>query len=145
MVECFFYELSGCAFEPRCSDQTVGNSDQVNLLNITEIICQFISRLPGLFHDRWNRNTKEFRRRYERKLQLTDLVNFFEDEMTLENGPLHFRDAVSQIIDNVKASNSTWTINSFATKKSKLIILIIISRVKRKISYVLCNEDHVIE
>ena len=65
--------------------------------------------------------------------------------MTLENGPLHFRDAVSQIIDNVKASNSTWTINSFATKKSKLIILIIISRVKRKINYVLCNEDHVIE
>lgn len=48
MGECLFYELSGCAFEPRCSHQTVGNSDQVNLLNITEIICQFISGLPGL-------------------------------------------------------------------------------------------------
>ena len=120
MVECSFYKLSCCAFEPRCSHQTVGNSDQVNLLNITEIICQFISGLPGLFHDSWNRNTKEFRRRYERKLQLTDLVNFSEDEMTLENGPLHFRDAVSQCIDNVKGSNSTWTINSFATTKKQI-------------------------
>ena len=80
--------------------------DQVNLLNTTAIICKFISVLPVQFHNKWNKNTLQIRRLYEKKLQLKDLVNFVEVEMTLVKDQLLLRDAVSQYIDKVTATKS---------------------------------------
>ena len=70
-----------------------------NSLDTPEMICMILAKLPLHLQDRWNQNALLLRRRDSRETVLTDLSNFFEDEMTLVNDPLYSREAASQYLE----------------------------------------------
>ena len=69
------------SFLIKCHTMRVGIKH--NPLDIPEIICMILAKLPLHLQDRWNRNTLLLRRRDSRQTTLIDLANFVEDEVTL--------------------------------------------------------------
>ena len=79
--------------------QTIEADGHYNPLDTPEIIPMVLSKLKLHLQDIWSRNTLQLRRKYSKEIQLIDLTNFVEDEMTLVNDPLYSRDAVSQYVE----------------------------------------------
>ena len=48
-------------------------------MDITEMLCMQISKLPGVLMDRWNRKLQNIRREL-REPDLTDFVQFAEED-----------------------------------------------------------------
>ena len=81
-------------FLVRC--QNVTGRDNWNLLDNPDIICLFLSKLPGVLLDRWNRRVFNIRRNSTMEPILSDIILFIDEESTLLNNPWFSRDAVSQ-------------------------------------------------
>ena len=79
--------------------QTIEADGYYNPLDTPEIIPMVLLKLTLHLQDIWSRKTLQLRRKYSKEIQLIDLTNFVEDEMTLVNDPLYSGDAVSQYVE----------------------------------------------
>ena len=65
-----------------------------NSLEMPEILCVLVSKLPGGLRDRWNRTVQGIRRSYGREPCLSDFSGFVKEETILVNDPIFSREAV---------------------------------------------------
>ena len=63
--------------------QSLSRSSRNNPLDIPDIICMILSKLPIYLQYRCNRNTLKMSRMHSREPHLFNFVNFVEDEMTI--------------------------------------------------------------
>ena len=99
-------------FQIKC--QSLGYGSQ-NPLDIPDVICMILAKIPGFLQDRWNRNVQKIRKVQMRELGLIDLTNFTEDEMVLVNDPLFSREAVGQYEEKPLKQQSRSTKHKFET------------------------------
>ena len=87
--------------------ESISDNQHWNALDTPEILCMLISKLPGVLMDRWNRKVQNIRRRELREPDLTDFVQFMEEETLLMNNPLFSREAFHEYAGQKKnAGNS---------------------------------------
>ena len=60
---------------------------QWNSLDTPDVLCNFVSKLPGNTRDRWNRKVFMLRKHPQLNPELSDLIDFAEEEMILANDP----------------------------------------------------------
>ena len=60
------------------------------------MLCMLISKLTGMLTDRWNRKVQNIRRRELREPDLTNFVQFVEEETLLMNDPLFSRETLHE-------------------------------------------------
>ena len=65
-----------------------------------------MTKLPSYLQDRWNRQVSMIRRKSFRKLKLTDLLNFFNEETILVNNALFSRHGVCQYAEDQHKSKT---------------------------------------
>ena len=79
-----------------------------------------ISKLPGVMTGRWNRKVQNVKRRGLRESDLTDFVQFVEQEILLMNGPLFSREALHEYAGQKEnAGNAKHKKLSIATQSQK--------------------------
>ena len=94
---CKFYNLLKC--------ESVSESQDWNALDIPEMLCMLISKLPGGLMDRWNRTLQAIRRKQIREPDLQDLMKFIEEETILMNDSLFFGEALHEYTKGPEKQN----------------------------------------
>ena len=61
---------------------------QWNSLDTPDILCALISKLPGNARDKWNRKVMMIRRSHGREPELSDFIDFVDDETLLASDTL---------------------------------------------------------
>ena len=88
-----------------------------NSMDIPEILCMLISKLPGNTRDRWNRKVLIIRRQHKREPELEDFMDFFDDETQLANDPLFSREALTEYTEKAdKGGNNKRRIKQYVGK-----------------------------
>ena len=70
-----------------------------NVLHAPEIVCMLLSKLPAGAGDKWSRRVLLIRRKQGKEPELTDFIDFVNDEKLLVNDPVFSKEAVEQFID----------------------------------------------
>ena len=96
-----------------CESVTLGQN--WNVLYIPEMMCLLLSKLPGNIREIWNRNVMNIRRRHLREPDFADLIHFVDDEATLSNDPLFFKEAFSGYVDKKEAPNRRKLLKTYLT------------------------------
>ena len=68
--------------------ESISDNQHGDALDTPEILSMLISILPGLLMNRWDRKVQNIRRRELRESDLTNFVQFVEEETLLMNDPL---------------------------------------------------------
>ena len=69
---------------------------QWNSLDTPYILCALISKLPGNARDKWNRKVMMIRRSHGREPELSDFIDFVDDETLLASDTLLSQEALKQ-------------------------------------------------
>ena len=75
---------------------------QWNSLDTPDILCSLVSKLAGNTKDRWNRKVFMLRKHQQLEPELSDLIDFVEEEIMLANDPLFSREALKDYTDKHK-------------------------------------------
>ena len=67
---------------------------QWNSLDTPDILCALISKLPGNARDKWNRKVMMIRRSHGGEPELSDFIDFVDDETLLASDPLFSQEAL---------------------------------------------------
>ena len=70
-----------------------------NELNTPEIICMLLSKLPGSARDKWPQNVLTISIRGNKKLEMTDFIQFDNNETLLVTYPVFSKEAVQQHVE----------------------------------------------
>ena len=79
-----------------------------------DVLCSLVSKLPGNMRDRWNR--KVFMLRKHQQLELSDPIDFAEEEMVLANDPLFLREVLKDYTDKHDRSSKKKLMKSYAAQ-----------------------------
>ena len=69
---------------------------QWNSLDTPDILCALISKLPGNARDKWNRKVMMIRRSHGREPELSDFIDFVDDETLLASDTLFSQEALKE-------------------------------------------------
>ena len=72
----------------------VAREQNWNAINTPDVICMLVSKLPNALIDRWNRIAYNIRKKHECEPNLSDLIEFVDQETTLVNDPMFSRQAI---------------------------------------------------
>ena len=72
----------------------VAREQNWNAINTPDVICMLVSKLPNALIDRWNRIAYNIRKKHECEPNLSDLIEFIDQETTLVNNPMFSRKAI---------------------------------------------------
>ena len=89
---------------------------QLEPLDIPDIICLLLSKLPNVLVDRWNRRVFNMRRNSTMESSLSNLILFIDEETTLLIDLLFSRDAVSQSHEKKEKSDQKKKVNTLLAK-----------------------------
>ena len=98
--------------------QSLQYSNNQNPLDIPDVICMILSKVPGFLQDRWDKHVHKIRKTSTREPGLPDLTNFIEDEMNIVNDPLFSREAVWQYEDKPLKPHRRKKIQNYAIKET---------------------------
>ena len=87
---------------------------QWNSLDTPDVLCSLVSKLPGNMRDRWNRKVLMLRKHQQLEPELSDLIDFLEEEMVLANDPLFSREALKDYTDKHDKRSKKRLIKSYA-------------------------------
>ena len=99
-----------------------------------EIMCMVLSKLQGGTRDKWSKRILLIRRKQGKKPELSDLIQFVNDENLIGNDPVFFKEAVEQYID--KKTKSRRVATYVSGSKEKFVDLPL------RIPCVNCGENH---
>ena len=95
---------------------SIMSCQQWNSLDTPDILCSLVSKPPGNTRDRWNRKIFMLRKHQQLEPDLSDLIDFIEEEMVLANGPLFSRDASKDYADKHDGSSKKRLMKSYAAQ-----------------------------
>ena len=72
----------------------VAREQNWNAINTPDVICMLVSKLPNALIDRWNRIAYNICKKYECEPNLSDLIEFVDQETTLVNDPMFSQQAI---------------------------------------------------
>ena len=84
--------------------ESISESQDWNALDMPEMLCMLISKLPGGLMDRWNRTEQAIRRKQIREPDIQNLIKFVE-ETTLMNDLLFSRDTLHEYTKGPEKQN----------------------------------------
>ena len=87
-----------------------------NSLDTPDVLCSLVSKLPGNPRDSWNRKVFMLRKHQQLEPELSDLINFVEEEMMLDNDPLFSREALKYYTDKHNRSSKKRLMKSHAAQ-----------------------------
>ena len=73
--------------------ESIMSRQQWNSLDTPDILCALISKLPGNARDKWNRTVMMIRRSHGREPELSDFIDFVDDETLLASDTLVSQEA----------------------------------------------------
>ena len=76
--------------------ESIMSRQQWNSLDTPDILCALISKLPGNARDKWNRKVMMIRRSHGREPELSDIIDFVDDDTLLASDPLLSQEALKQ-------------------------------------------------
>ena len=79
--------------------ESIMSRQQWNSLDTPDILCALISKLPGNARDKWNRKVMMIRRSHGGEPELSDFIDFVDDETLLASDPLFSQEALKQYIE----------------------------------------------
>ena len=79
--------------------ESIMSRQQWNSLDTPDILCALISKLPGNARDKWNRKAMMIRRSHGGEPELSDFIDFVDDETLLASDPLFSQEALKQYIE----------------------------------------------
>ena len=74
--------------------ESIMSRQQWNSLDTPDILCALISKLPGNARDKWNRKAMMIRRSHGGEPELSDFIDFVDDETLLASDPLFSQEAL---------------------------------------------------
>ena len=86
---------------------------QWNSLDTPDILCALISKLPGNARDKWNRKVMMIRRSHGGEPELSDFIDFVDDETLLASDPLFSQEALKQY--NKRQEDGTRKLKSYVS------------------------------
>ena len=89
-----------------------------NVLDIPEIMCMLLSKLPGGTRDKWSRRVLPIRRKQGKEPELADFIDFVNDENLIVNDPVFSKEVVEQYINKKTKSRRVATYVSGSKEKS---------------------------
>ena len=91
-------DLAGCRrfynFLIKC--ESIMSKQKWNYLDTPHILCALISKLPSHARDKWNRKVIMIRRFHGREPELSDFIDFVDDEALLASDPLFSQEPLKQ-------------------------------------------------
>ena len=93
--------------------ESIMSRQQWNSLDTPDILCALISKLPGNARDKWNRNMMMIRRSHGREPELSDFIDFVDDETLLASDPLFSQEALKQY--NERQEKGTRKLKSYVS------------------------------
>ena len=119
---------------------------QLEPLDIPDIICLLLSKLPNVLVDRWNRRVFNMRRNSTMESGLSNLILFIDEETTLLIDLLFSRDAVSQSHEKKEKSDQKKKVNTLLAKTEiQTNESFKLKAQKEEIECPMCGKEHGIE
>ena len=102
-------------------------------------MCMLLSKLPGTARDKWCRNFLTIRRRHKMEPDLTDVINFVNDEKLIVSDLNFSKETVEQYIDKKPNSRRT-KVSLFATKNNGKVHV-----EEKSTDCIYCSKNHILD
>ena len=91
---------------------------QWNSLDTPDILYALISKLPGNARDNWNMKMMMIQRCYGREAELSDFIDFFDDESLLASDPLFPQEALKEYNEK-QEKGIRWKFKSYVSHSAQ--------------------------
>ena len=88
------------------------------MLSTPDIVCMKFSKLPGKGRDMWSRKVLAIRRKCKREPDMTDLIQFVNDETVIVTNSILLKEAVEQYVEK-RPNNKKGSLSAFVTEKEE--------------------------